>query len=113
VLDPKNRVCAPGSPPRPRALRHRKGSGGRVVAGAAHLGDAVSAAITDRRVLEPREGRLALVGAALLLLLAALAVFHPRVIAWGLAAVAVWLALSLVSRGLSLGAERRRRDRQR
>ena len=63
VLDARNRVRAPGSPPRHRgAVASTGGSGGRAVAGAMRIGNTVSAAVTNRRVLEPIEGHIALLG---------------------------------------------------
>lgn len=111
VVLERKRLRAPGAPQRPRDRRAgiSGGSRGRVVAGAARLGDTVSAAITSRRVLEPTETRVTLLAAALLLLVAGLGVIYPRVLAYPLAGIAAWLAVALVSRGISLRWERRRR----
>src|SRR5262249_59931636 len=54
VLDHRNRVRLPGAPPR-RTRRSAGGSGGRLVGGAARIGSTVTAAITNRRVLEAVE----------------------------------------------------------
>jgi cardiolipin synthase len=113
VLDARSRVRAPGSPagPRPPGPRAR-GSGGRAMAGAMRIGSAVSAAVTNRRVLEPVEGHIALSAGAGLLLLAVLAVLFPRALAYPLAAISAWLAATLVSRGLTLLRERNRQRRR-
>jgi cardiolipin synthase len=113
VLDARSRVRAPGSPagsrpPGPRA----RGSGGRAMAGAMRIGSAVSAAVTNRRVLEPVEGHIALSAGAGLMLLAVLAILFPRALAYPLAAISAWLAATLVSRGLTLLRERNRQRRR-
>ena len=60
------RSCSTGAtasapPGRRRAVRSRSGSGGRVMAGAARIGNTVTAAITNRRVLEPVEAHITLI----------------------------------------------------
>jgi cardiolipin synthase A/B len=113
VLDERSRVRAPGAPARPRPANTRgRGSGGRAMAGAMRIGSAVSAAVTNRRVLEPIEGHIALSAGAVLMLLAILAVLFPRLLAYPLAAIAAWLAATLFSRGLALLRERNRRRRE-
>jgi cardiolipin synthase A/B len=113
VLDERSRVRAPGAPARPRPANTRgRGSGGRAMAGAMRIGSAVSAAVTNRRVLEPVEGHIALTAGAVLMLLSVLAVLFPRLLAYPLAAIAAWLAATLFSRGLTLLRERNRRRRE-
>jgi cardiolipin synthase len=101
VLDVRNRVrpagpAVHGSPP------PAQGSSGRVVAGAVRIGNTVGAAITNRRVLEPVEARIALVGGVLLLGIAALVIALPRAFAYAAAAIAIWLAIALLARGAAL-----------
>jgi cardiolipin synthase len=108
ILDDRNRVRAPGTPRRARR-RRQGGSGGRMVAGAARIGSTVTAAIANRRVLEPVEAHITLIAGALLFVLAALAVVFPRGFAYPLAAIAAWLAAALVYRGFMLYAASRRR----
>jgi cardiolipin synthase len=69
ILDAKQKMFAPGEPTRPRhVLTKSSGSIGRAASGAIRIGNAVGAAFTGRRVLEPVEARLtASVGALLLL----------------------------------------------
>jgi len=114
VLDERSRVRAPGTPAlrRPPGTRAR-GSAGRAVAGAMRIGSAVSAAVTNRRVLEPIEAHIALSAGAVLLILAVVAVFYPRILAFPLAGVAAWLAATLFARGLTLLRERHRRRLER
>jgi cardiolipin synthase len=111
VLDARNRVRAPGSPPRRQSpATSGGGSGGRAVAGAIRIGSTVSAAVTNRRVLEPIEAHIALVAGAGLAGLALLAFTYPRGFAYPFAIVAAWVAAALLFRGGALLRERRRRS---
>ena len=103
VLDLRNRVRAPGAPAsrKPRGGRGR-GSGGRVVAGAVRVGNTVTAAITNRRVLESVEANIAAIAGLSLAALAALAFEFPRAIAYPVAVFAAWAAAALLYRGLLL-----------
>ncbi|RIL01458.1 MAG: cardiolipin synthase B [Proteobacteria bacterium] len=104
VLDAASRVSAPvepGSPRRPLAWRGR-GSAGRAAAGAARIGNAVGAAFTDRRTLEPVEARITTAAGALLLVLALCFAFFPRLLSVPVAVLVGWLALALLYRGVTL-----------
>jgi cardiolipin synthase len=99
VLSERKRVRASG--PRPRRRRRGKigqGSAGRVAAGAVGIGNAIGAAITNRRVLGPAEARLMVVSALLLLALAVVAMLWPRVIAAPFAVLGAWFAVALLVR---------------
>jgi cardiolipin synthase len=100
VLDLRNRVRAPGAP----AGRQPPTSsgGGRVVAGAVRVGNTVTAAIMNRRVLESVEANIAVISGLVLAVLAALAFAFPRAIAYPLAVFAAWVAAALLYRGLVL-----------
>jgi cardiolipin synthase len=111
VLDPRHRVrapsaSAPGLEPRPPAShvvsRHRRGggSGGRVMSGAARIGSTVTAAMTNRRVLQAVEAHIALMAGGLLALLAFLTWYYPRGIAYPIAVIAGWFAVALLIRGI-------------
>lgn len=107
VLDARNRVRAPDAPrtpPRPRA----GGSGGRAVTGAVRIGNTVTAAITNRRVLEPVEAHIAMIAGLLLFGVAVLILVFPRGFAYPVAVIAVWFAAALLFRGVAL--KKRRRD---
>jgi cardiolipin synthase len=114
VLDVRNRVRAPGAPQ--HRTRHpgrggeSRGSSGRVVTGAARIGNTVTAAISNRRALEPVEARIALVAGGTLLALAALALIFPRGLAYPIAALAALLGFALVHRGFSLHRQHVTRD---
>ena len=82
----------------------RRGSPGRLAAGAVGLGSTVGAALTNRRPLGPAEAKVMVVGGALLLALAVLAVVYPRVVTLPLAGLAAWVATTLLIRAIRLRA---------
>lgn len=102
VLDARNRVRAPGSPARERATTSSGGSGGRAAAGAFRIGSTLSAAVTNRRILEPVEAHIALIAGLALAGLSTLAFVFPRGISYPFAVLAIWPAAALVVRGLRL-----------
>ena len=106
-LGAKHTIHAPGEPRRP-VTRGGGGSAGRAAAGALRIGNAVGAAVTDRRVLDPTEARLMAGAGVLLLALAVLFAFFPRFLAYPLVAVAVWFAFALLVRGYKLSRNEQR-----
>jgi cardiolipin synthase len=103
VLNTRRKVRAPGEPRRTHPVRTSGGgSSGRAAAGAARIGNAVSAAFTGRRVLEPVEARLMTGFGALLLVLAVLFALFPRLLAYPLLIIFFWLGASLLYRGHKL-----------
>ena len=62
--------------------------------------------MTARRVLGPAEARIMAMAGIALLALALLAAFWPRLIAVPVAAIAMWLAVTLLVRAWSLHRER-------
>lgn len=109
VLDEKKKVSAPGEPPHPHPIKASGGgSGGRAAAGAVRIGNAVGAAFTNRRELEPVEARIWLTMGALLIGLAVLFAFFPRVLAYPTVALFGWIALALLYRAYSLRRKHRR-----
>jgi len=82
-------------PPYPRA---RGGSSGRAAAGAMRLANSVGAAISNRRVLGKTESGPLLAAGVFLVVCAALGFWWPRVIAWPLAVLALWMGASLIAR---------------
>lgn len=103
VLDLRRRIRAPEKAGRPSySASGGSGSVGRVAAGAVRIGKTVGSAFTNRQVLEPAEARLAAFTGALLVLLALLIVFFPRVLAWGLAALLAWFGATLLYRSFRL-----------
>lgn len=103
VLDARARPRTSYAPPRtPLTYPRHRGSVGRATAGAIRIGSAVGAAFTDRRTLEPVEGRLILGAGLLLMTLSVLWVLFPRALAYPLAILAGWTALTLVWNGIRL-----------
>jgi len=95
VLSPRQHVI--GTPTRPRP-RRGGGSSSRAAAGTLRLFNTVSAALGNRRVLRRAEAGVLLGAALLLVLIAVLAAFWPRAVAWPLALILAWLCVSLVAR---------------
>ena len=107
VLDRKRRLRAPpkagdAAPAGPG------GSAGRAAAGLLRLGNTVGAAMSNHRVLEPVEARIMLVAAVFLLAVGLVVALFPRLLAYPVAAIALWLSAALGYRGLALW--RRKKD---
>lgn len=110
VLDAKQKVRAPGEPRRRRApLAVGSGGGGRAAASAIRFGNALGAAFTGRRVIEPVEARMTVTAGAAFLLLALLFGFFPRGLAYPLLALFVWFGIALLYRGYLLRRSRKRK----
>jgi cardiolipin synthase len=108
VLDSRQRLRAPHRPATSHpATTSGGGSGGRAAAGAIRLGNAVGAAFTNRRVLEPVEARLMFLVGLLLFGLALIAWFLPRVVTYPLIVLLLWISLALFYRAYRL---KRRRE---
>ncbi len=106
VLDAEHKIHAPNEPPHPHQMMSSGGgSGGRAAAGAIRLGNAIGAAFTNRRVLEPVEAHLMVTTGVLLLVLAIVFWFFPRVLVYPLAIVFVWIALALFYKAHKLHRE--------
>lgn len=101
---PGPRRGAAGSLPMGRATAQRS----RRAAGALRLANTVGAAITSRRVLGPAEGGVLLGGALLLAGIGVVALLWPAALAYPLAVIALWSALSLTGKYVAL----RRRARE-
>jgi cardiolipin synthase len=103
ILDAEHKLRVPGKPPHEhRMTTSGGGSGGRAAAGAVRLGNAVGAAFTDRRVLEPVEARLMFLAGLLLFGFSVLAWFVPSVVIYPLVFVLVWISLALLYRAYRL-----------
>lgn len=103
VLDLKRKVRAPGEPRHPVPVTTSGGGSiGRVAAGALRLGNAVGAAFTNRRLLEPVEARILLTTGALLAGLSVLSALFPAVPAYTLVVLLAWISLALLYRGFRL-----------
>jgi cardiolipin synthase len=111
VLDDKHKIRAPGAPlRRTAATTSGGGSGGRAAAGAVRIGNAVGAAIADRRVLGPVEARVAAI-VGLLLCFASLVFFlFPRVLDYPVVVLCAWGGVSLLHRAVRLHRRKQRSD---
>jgi cardiolipin synthase len=74
------------------------GSAPRAAAGAIRIGNALGAALLPRRVHGDAERRLLLPGGLALLVLSAAGWLWPRVLAWPMALLALWLGVALLLR---------------
>jgi cardiolipin synthase len=102
VLDVRHKVRAPGEPRHPAGIGSGGGSVGRVAAGAVRIGNAVGAAFTNRRVLEPVESHLMITASVLLLVLAVLFAYFPKVLVYPVVVIFLWTSLALLYNGLKL-----------
>ncbi len=102
VLDEHSRLRAPRAPRRHLSAPGSRGSAGRAAAGAIRIGNTIGAAISNRRVLEPLEGRIMLTAGSLLMALALVFALAPRATALLLAAFAIWFGLAFLFRGFRL-----------
>lgn len=108
VLSEKKRVRATNYPERParrRYKKYRRGSAGRVALGALGIGSAVSAAITNRRILGAAEAKVMVTASVVLLALSIVAILWPRAITIPLAALGLWIAAALIIRAYRLHNE--------
>lgn len=82
----------PGAPHKRHLRDRRKGSGsaGRGVAGAIRLGNTVTAAVTDRRVLAAADSRAVAMAGAILVVFAVITALWPLVLALPIAVLCVW-----------------------
>jgi len=111
VLDAKRKVRAPNQPRhRQRLLRRGGGSSGRAAAGMVRIANVVGAAFTHRRVIEPVEARITVGVGGLLLALAGLFAFFPRLIAYPLVGLGAWVGTALLYQGVKLHRARIRQQ---
>ncbi len=103
VLDERRKIKAPGEPRHPRQLiRKGGGSVNRAAAGAIRISNVVGAAVANRRVLEPVESRIMIFSGLFLLLLAALFIVFPFLLAYPLILVILWISGVLIYRGIKV-----------
>ncbi len=109
VLDYKRKVRAPGEPRhRGQLLGSGGGSVGRAAAGTIRISNTITAAFTNRRVMEAVEARLMTFGGILLLGLAILFAFVPGVLVYPVIVIFTWIALTLFYKGFKLHRKHRR-----
>ncbi|MGH9856665.1 MAG: phospholipase D-like domain-containing protein, partial [Acidobacteriota bacterium] len=100
VLKERRVVRQPADPLQFR--RRRRGSAGRVVAGALTIGRAIDAAVTNRRDFSRTEAQALLTASFLFLGLALLLYFYPKIIVIPVAFLLVWTGLALGIRAARL-----------
>lgn len=109
-LHVKRKVHVPGVPRQTRRIMTSGGGNmGRATAGAVRIGNAIGAAFTNRRVLEPVEARLMTTGGVALLILAALFALFPYALTYPLLIVFVWIGIALLFRSYKLYREGKRK----
>lgn len=107
ILDIRQKVRAPGEPRHSIPIATSGGgSASRAAVGAIRIGNAVGAAFTDRRVLQPVEQHIALGAGLLLLALAILFYLFPRGAAYPLTVAFGWVAIALLYRSYKLHRNR-------
>jgi cardiolipin synthase len=97
VLDDRRTARRVAPPPEPPTSRNG-GSAGRAAAGLLRIGNTVSAAVVSRRTLQPVETRIMLGVASVLVIVAILVALFPRLVAYPIAAIAMWIAGALFYR---------------
>ena len=97
----------PAQPTPPPRRTHSGGSSSRAAAGALRLVNTVGAALGDRRVLSGAEVSVLPGAVAILVLIAALTILWPRLVAWPLATILLWLGASMLLRYWRLRHARR------
>jgi cardiolipin synthase len=98
-------------PPRQRGTLadhgHRRARSGLAAAGALRIGHVVGAAIGGYRVHGPAEAKLLAVGGLALLVVGIVAIAWPRVAAFPIAVMGLWLSLALMWRAWKLRRQAR------
>jgi len=92
-----------------RLARVARGTSRRAAAGALRIGNAVGAALLDRRMLGPAEARVDLTMGLVAIGVAGIAILWPRFFAWPVALTIGWLGLATIVRALAAFARERRR----
>ena len=88
----------PAGDARVRRVRGSGGSATRAAAGAVRIGNALGSVLAARRVHGPAERWLMAQGGLLLAFLAGVGFAWPRLLAWPLAVLSLWLGLALLAR---------------
>ena len=108
VLTRRNRVrTADGRAASDGSRRALSGSAGRAAAGALSVGSAVGAALTNRRLLGPAEAGLLWLLAGLTAGGAVLGLLYPALVAYPLAVLLGWIAVTIVVKAWGLSRRAR------
>ena len=112
VLDARHKLRKPKTAHSHGSLTSGGGSGGRAAAGALRIGNAVGAAFTNRRVLEPVEARLMFIAGLLLLGIALIVWLFPHALTFPFVVITIWISLALLYRAFRLWTEKKKRTDQ-
>jgi len=85
-----------------RSRRTASGSAARAAAGAVSVGSALGAALTNRRALGPAEAGLLSLMAVVAMVIGVIAALWPRVLAWPIALLLVWMGVAWGVKGYQL-----------
>ncbi len=96
--------------PRMGRRRRRSGSGKHVLSGVARMSSALNAAVTGKRPLHIGESASLFSIAAVLVSLAVIGIFFPRVIAYPVALLAAWAGIFTLARALRLRFRKEREE---
>jgi cardiolipin synthase len=111
VLTSRNRVrpsetseqtLTPGGAGRAPVRKSMSGSASRAAAGAVSVGSALGAAFTNRRSLGPAEAGLLFLMAGVVVTIGVVSAIWPRVLAWPLAFLLLWLGAGWALKGIAL-----------
>ena len=97
VLSNRRIARAPSTAPRARRPMRGAGSTSRAAAGTLRLVNTVGAALGNKRVLERSEATVLLIAGVTLIVLAFLTAIWPRLLAWPLSLIIVWIGFNLVA----------------
>ena len=111
ILDERTMVRRLAGQPDPPASGGG-GSAGRAAAGLLRISNTVGAAVTNQRTLESVETRIMLAVAVALVIVGMLVAIFPRLVAYPIAAVAIWIAGALVYRSYRLRRRAKRDQRE-
>jgi cardiolipin synthase len=103
VLHRRRRVRSAADLPSKRT-RGAGGSASRAAAGALRIGNALGSALSARRLLGPAERRVLVPGGLILVTIAVVAILWPPLVAWPLAALALWMGVALLVRAARIPA---------
>ncbi len=114
VIGRRNRVRLTHAIPPAKPLKASGGSGKSMLSGVMRVGSTLNAAVRGNRQLSQAESSSLFSIAFLLLILTAIAVFIPRVIAYPLAVIAVWGGILFLAKAVKLryGKEGRARRKK-
>jgi cardiolipin synthase len=103
VLSERRRIRPSRRPgPRPAGDRRRRGSAGRVAAGAISVSNTIGAAIINRRLLGPAETKVMVLAGIVLFVLAVVAALWPLLLVVPFTLCSAWMAVALLIKAYRL-----------